>query len=588
MKKLDLVFYKGQLHRVLSIREDKCFVINCIKLSMPLWIEVSCLEEALEESTALEIIKDDNISPTNKEIAYDRYHLIAPILPFIEDDYMRSHIISRISEEKKISKQTIRKYLCRFLAYQDISSLAPQELQIKALTQDEKNFRWALNKFFYSPLKHTLKASYLLLLKEKYSNDDGSLKEIYPPFHRFRYFYNKTKKPQNELISRHGLGAYQRNNRPLVGGGILEFASSIGIGMLDSTILDIYLVSDANELIGRPILTTCVDAYSGLCCGYALTWEGGIFSIKKLLHNILADKVSLCEEFGITIKQEDWNCNKLPYTFVTDKGKEYTSYALEQLTNLGVKIINLPPYRPDLKSCVEQFFHIIQSLYKPYLKGKGVVEEDFKERGAIDYRKTACLTLKQFESILLKCIIYYNTKRIVERCPFDKDALIKPYANEIWNSSLKEFNSNLISIDEELLTLTLLPRDKATFTRKGLVFKKLHYYANNYTNEFLKGGNVEVAYNPENVSNIWLIKNGEYIPFLLIDSFDNNKSFDVVSCQFKEKEEYLKSFEANEIQARVSLISDIEDIAKIHKNNVTTKSLRKTRFKEKVKEREII
>ena len=27
------------------------------------------------------------------------------------------------------------------------------------------------------------------------------------------------------------------------------------------------------DVIGRPVLTACVDAYSGLCCGYSLSWE---------------------------------------------------------------------------------------------------------------------------------------------------------------------------------------------------------------------------------------------------------------------------------------------------------------------------
>ena len=95
----------------------------------------------------------------------------------VEDDYMRSHIISRISEDKEVSKQTLRKYLCLYLVYQSIGSLAPKEYKVKPLTQDEKNFRWALNKFYYSPLKHSLKGSYLLMLRNKYTNEDGSLKD---------------------------------------------------------------------------------------------------------------------------------------------------------------------------------------------------------------------------------------------------------------------------------------------------------------------------------------------------------------------------------------------------------------------------
>ena len=71
-------------------------------------------------------------------------------------------------------------------------------------------------------------------------------------------------------------------------------------------------------------------------------------------------------------------------------GKEYASSNFEQITELGVTLINLPPYRPELKGSVEKFFDIIQNMYKPYLKNKGIVEPDYKERGSHDYRKDAC------------------------------------------------------------------------------------------------------------------------------------------------------------------------------------------------------
>ena len=121
------------------------------------------------------------------------------------------------------------------------------------------------------------------MLKNKYCDENGELAEDYPTFYQFRYFYRKTKNMQNYYISRNGLKNYQRNNRPLLGDGVHAFAQSVGKGMIDSTICDIYLVNNTGDVIGRPVLTACVDAYSGLCCGYSLSWEGGIYSLKKLM-----------------------------------------------------------------------------------------------------------------------------------------------------------------------------------------------------------------------------------------------------------------------------------------------------------------
>ena len=132
-------------------------------------------------------------------------------------------------------------------------------------------------------------------------------------------------------------------------------------------------------------MTACIDAYSGLCCGYVLSWSGGVYSLRGLMLNVIADKATWCKQFGISINAEDWSCDKLPAMLVTDMGSEYKSENFEQIAELGVKVINLPSYRPELKGMVEKFFDVIQSNYKKHLKSKGVIESDYQERGAHDY-----------------------------------------------------------------------------------------------------------------------------------------------------------------------------------------------------------
>ena len=170
----------------------------------------------------------------------------------------------------------------------------------------------------------------------------GILAEEYLSFYQFRYFYRKTKNLQNFYISRNGLKNCQRNNRSLTGEGVQEFAPAVGTGMFDAAVCDIYLVNDTGSLVGRPILTACADAYSGLCCGYSLLWESGVYSLRGLMLNIISDKVSWCSSFGIPIRREDWNCDMLPATFITDMGSEYTSENFEQIAELGVELSICP------------------------------------------------------------------------------------------------------------------------------------------------------------------------------------------------------------------------------------------------------
>ena len=95
-----------------------------------------------------------------------------------------------------------------------------------------------------------------------------------------------------------------RDYRPLLGDGVQEIAPAPGVCMLDSTVCDIYIIDDSGSIIGRPVLTACVDAFSGMCCGYSLGWEGGVYSLRGLMLNTIADKVRWCRERGIFIEPE--------------------------------------------------------------------------------------------------------------------------------------------------------------------------------------------------------------------------------------------------------------------------------------------
>ena len=595
MQKNDLIVVADTIYRMLELDGSNALVIDCIKRTMPKWVAISefgeygsCSIAELQEQTNIHLYDFENAPKTIQRTAREHFTLIAGVLPFISDTMERSKAINRISEHYNVSKQTIRHYLCLYLAFQDLSVLAPYEVAEKELTEDEKNMRWGLNKFFYTKNKNSLATAYTYMLKAKYCDSLGNLKEPYPTFNQFRYFYRKTKNLQKFYISRNGIKDYQKNHRPLLGDGIQEFAPVVGMGMLDATICDIYLVNESGGLVGRPILTACIDPYSSLCMGYSLSWEGGVYSLKDLLLNVVADKKEWCKGFGIEIGKEEWECSALPSTLVTDMGTEYTSINFEQIAELGIKIINLPAYRPELKGSVEKFFDLIQASFKPTLKGKGVIEEDFQERGAHDYRKDACLTMREFEKVILRCILYYNSKRLIENYPYTEDMLaakVKPYANQIWNYGKEQVGANLITVDSDFLIKTLLPRTKGKFTRQGLRVNGLRYRNENYTEKYLSGGSVDVAYNPEDTSAVWVIENGFFTIFDLIETRYEGKSLQEVQTLKKEQKVIVAENEETTLQGKIDLIHHIEPIAEVGsiKTNADLTQIRTNRQKEKQK-----
>lgn len=575
MEKNQLIKCQGIIYRVLAVEENSILLIDCIKQTMPKWYEIGriegyeeCTEEELLETTGMELADEQELGQKARCTIHERFTVIAGILPFIDDERIRVEAIKKISKERGISDQTVRNYLCQYLVYQSILALVPKERTVpdRDLTEDEKNFRWALNKFYFTRHKNSLKTAYTYMLKERYCDGEGNLFSEYPSFNQFRYFHSKYKTQQNTIISRHGIKEYQRNYRPLLGDGVQSFAPNVGTGMIDATICDIYLVDNAGNIVGRPVLTIVTDSFSsGYVMGYSLTWEGGTYSLRDLMLNVIADKVEWCKKFGILIEKKQWDSDKLPGVIISDMGAEYQSDTFAQITECGITLINLPPLRPELKSIVEKSFNLLQESTKPYLMDHGFVDKDAGERLAPDYRKGACLTMEDYEKVVIRAILYNNTQRILEDYPYSDEMLeakVEPHPNCIFEWGKKRQECNLIEVSAKQLILTLLPRTKAKFTRRGLLVFGLRYASEekNFTEDYLKGGDVVAAYNPESADVVYLLREGEFTEFRLIESRFSGKSFEDIKKILSAQKNLENDAVHKNLQGRVDLASHVERI----------------------------
>ena len=185
MQKSKLMQSGDTILRVLAEQGDKVLVINCTKQTMPVWMLASeidnyseCCDEILQNVMGFSTIRAELLDIDQRKTMHHRYTMIAPVLSFLGDTKMRSRMIQSMAEEYGVSKQTIRSYLCQYLTYMDMTALAPKEKSVeRSLTEDEKNMRWALNKFFYTQRKNSLKTAYTMMLKERYCSTTGELTE---------------------------------------------------------------------------------------------------------------------------------------------------------------------------------------------------------------------------------------------------------------------------------------------------------------------------------------------------------------------------------------------------------------------------
>jgi hypothetical protein len=197
--------------------------------------------------------------------------------------------------------------------------------------------------------------------------------------------------------------------------------------------------------------------------------------------------------------------------------------------------------------------------------------------------------MRDFEMVVLHCIIYYNSQRVLESFPYTTEMIsadIKPYASSIWNWSKSQIGANLIPTDSKTLILTLLPRTTGKFNRDGLRVNKLRYHCDGFTEQYLSGGTCTVAYNPEDVSSIWLVDKGHYTEFTLIESRFKDKTIAQVQELQVHQKTIAKSVERDNLQAQISLANHIEAIVNSAGNSgdVRLKDIRTTRKREENKQ----
>lgn len=521
-----VVYYckERKVYRQLLYEEKEAWIIEMTGKTAPQKVSREALQE-FEIIPADKILQIDADDDANPDIAI-RLTLIQSLVDnaeYIKSSSKRLASAKEIAQKAGISPRTILRYYFAYLS-KGAAGLAPakRQRQEKEKTEDQRNIEKAINRFFYSPSRMNLHMAYEMMLLNYYKAEDGRLNPSHPTYNQFRYFFQKSRNRKKEIITRHGIGEFQKNRRPLTGTGNSGI-ENIGFYEMDATVADIYLVSKYDRKpIGRPYIYMAIDVASRLITGIHVGLKGNADAVLACIANAAADKVEYCQRYGIDIRPEQWPAKGLPNRICTDRGQDFTSEMVTALCQAyQMEIINLPPYRPDLKGYIERAFGCLQNRYKPLLHGMGVVEDTVAANGAPDYYAQACLDLEEFTKVLIECVLYYNSANVLHdfvRMPEMIQDDVRPFAADVWNWYKQKGKTEITLVDGETLRLMLLPRAEAQITRFGLKFKWLYYTNAKLESEFIKGTEkrtVSIAYDNTDTSIIYWVSDEGYIPFEL-------------------------------------------------------------------------
>jgi putative transposase len=562
---------KLEIERVLwiSSRRDTIALINAYdKKAMPRllpWADLAQAGEAGEFRVIADqrdegIPKDETQIPENHRTRRDEsWQLIEPIVSLSGeaqfDPRERGAAIKKVLSKHKVSKTTIYHLLRRYWQrgqnrnallpdYENcggpgkerqtgnvkrgrprkITEITGNPVGINIGPEERRRFELGIKAFYENRLNpRTFCDAYQLTLEkffsERIERRNGVLVAILPPAEelpsvdQFRYWYEKSRSLTKALLIRKGERRFNLEHRALGGNAAGAAMGPGSIYQIDSTPLDVNLVSLVHRarIIARPTLYLVVDVFSRLICGFSVAIEDASYAAAGLaLENAMHDKVQFCAAHGFEITDEQWPARHIPEMLVADRGEMAGKQADFLAKGLGITITNTPPYRADLKPFVERMFRTINDYLVHNLPG-AVLKP--KQRGERDPRLDAALNMDELRRLLITTILHYN-RSLIEKFPpqlflVAEDVERRPI--DLWSWGVENRSGHLRAASSEVARLALLPGEKASVTSTGIKFRNVFYTCEKAIEDewFViarqRGSyKVDIGYDPRDASLIYL------------------------------------------------------------------------------------
>lgn len=294
-----------------------------------------------------------------------------------------------------------------------------------------------------------------------------------------RYWYHHSDRWLTDLPKRVGQRTINLKYRGMTGNPTKQAFGPGSCFQIDSTVADIYLVSQIcrRHIIGRPIIYVVIDVFSHLIVGFYIglrpaSWRSAIAALR----NATEDKTKYCESIGLSIPitEEEWPCHYLPEAVCADRGKEYLGNASEDLVNgLNIRMDNTASFRADWKGLVERQFKLIDE--RGVYWAPGAVRIDRKLFGE-DYRLDAKLTLAECRQLFAHLCYQHNNIHPIKDYPYDEFMIeddVPPYPVDLWHWGIRN-RSHVREVSPKLMP-HLLPSEEARVTANGIIFQHLSY-----------------------------------------------------------------------------------------------------------------
>lgn len=487
---------------------------------------------------------------THKEVVR-RLNLINPILSFRkaqESDELASYlpkfpelfpkatnpfaltqemVIDAVSWNSKVSNRTIKRYLYSYID-SDVRGLIPKGVASASERKDTRNL------ILRNPYKHEeilqvidvrLEAKYVNIISREIERTYLTKKSMtkYGVIRRIEAICTKKdiEKPKSitiykilekiderHLIRFRGTKKEQAKFKNVDRGYTNEVAQYPGhIVEIDHKILDIILINEDGEVVGRAWLTAGIDLYTRMIWGAHISYD-----------EPSTDKVINLFKNGTFIKRakeqfetnNDWSIFGKPKIFHFDNGKDFRSADVERIVTevYGSEIDFRPIRQPQYGGAIERFFKRLDTEVIHNLDG--TTKSNPADLGDINPAHYARLTLAELEKIVIKWI--------VDIYHFDKHQGLPRYEPIPMARYLEglEFGGLPLYVepsDEQQFKLGLMHQAKRLYSRDGIRLKGIQYKTSELSDLIGTKQRHIIKYDNSDISKVYLLhpEKKEYI-----------------------------------------------------------------------------
>lgn len=351
-------------------------------------------------------------------------------------------------------------------------------------------------------------------------NADGSYTTLRPsqlPSERtFRHWFYILIDHKTRRIGQVGEKEYQTNEREVLGDEKSKVQRAGEVCSGDATIWNISIVSrfEGRRVVGCPVVFRIRCKRTGMLIGLSVSlatasWTG----MAAAISNCLEDKVEFCRRYGIAITPDQWPIQGLMGTLEVDRGETDNHHPNAFIEMTGVTVTNLPGGRPDMKPGVESDWHTLQVRMNG--KTPSALVKTWEKAQNSKWKLEGTLDIDQFTKILIR----HELDRMKKSRP---EVLLDPEMTAVglnssplhmWDYSVRYEGASLSHHDLDEVQLSLLRRETASLTDRGVYFKGCYYVADSLLKEHAfararRKGNakVRIAYEARLVDRIYVLE----------------------------------------------------------------------------------